>query len=341
MKNILVTGGAGFIGANFVIYMLEKYPDYRIVVYDKLTYAGNMDNLLPVSDEPRFSFTKGDICDPATVRQTIQAHNIDTIVNFAAETHVDRSIMDPDAFIQTGVYGTYVMLEAAREFGLERYHQISTDEVYGDIPAGYSSVESDPLRPRSPYSASKASGDLLVGSYFTTYELPVTISRGSNNIGPYQYPEKVVPLFATNAIDEEPLPLYGDGRQMREYQYVVDHCEAIDLVLHKGVLGEAYNIGTGVEMENVEMVEILLKTLNRPHDLIKHVKDREGHDRRYSLNIDKIKALGWEPKHTPAEAVAKTAVWYRENEWWWRKIKSGAFKEYYQKQYGHRWQTEK
>lgn len=340
MKNIIVTGGAGFIGANFVLHMLKKYNDYHIIVYDKLTYAGNLDNLLDVKDDPRYAFVHGDICDAATVEATIQQYDVDTIVNFAAETHVDRSIMDPDAFIQTSVYGTYVLLEAAKKHGL-RYHQISTDEVYGHIPEGYSSVESDKLDPRSPYAASKASADLLVNAYFITYGLPVTITRGSNNIGPFQYPEKVVPLFATNAIDEELLPLYGDGRQMREYQYVEDHCEAIDLVLHKGVLGEAYNVGTGEEMENVQMVEILLETLNRPKELIKHVKDREGHDRRYSLNIDKIKALGWEPKHTPAEAVAKTAVWYRENEWWWRKIKSGEFKAYYEKQYGHRWQTEK
>lgn len=340
MKNMIVTGGAGFIGANFVLYMLNKYDNYNIIVYDKLTYAGNLDNLLDVADDPRYSFVQGDICDAELVEATIQKYNADTIVNFAAETHVDRSIMNPDAFIQTGVYGTYVLLEAAKKHGL-RYHQISTDEVYGHIPAGYSSVETDKLDPRSPYAASKASGDLLVNAYFITYDLPVTITRGSNNIGPYQYPEKVVPLFATNALDEEPLPLYGDGRQMREYQYVVDHCEAIDLVLHKGVLGEAYNIGTGEEMENVQMVEILLETLNRPHGLIQHVKDREGHDRRYSLNIDKIKALGWQPRHTSAEAVAKTAVWYRENEWWWRKIKSGEFKAYYEKQYGHRWQTEK
>ena len=340
MKNIIVTGGAGFIGANFVLHMLKKYNDYHIIVYDKLTYAGNLDNLLDVKDDPRYAFVQGDICDAAMVEATIEKYDVDTIVNFAAETHVDRSIMDPDAFIQTSVYGTYVLLEAAKKHGL-RYHQISTDEVYGHIPHGYSSVESDKLDPRSPYAASKASADLLVNAYFVTYGLPVTITRGSNNIGPFQYPEKVVPLFATNAIDEELLPLYGDGRQMREYQYVEDHCEAIDLVLHKGVLGEAYNVGTGVEMENVQMVEILLETLNRPKELIKHVKDREGHDRRYSLNIDKIKALGWEPKHSPAEAVRKTAVWYRENEWWWRKIKSGEFKAYYQKQYGHRWQTEK
>ncbi|HID51397.1 MAG TPA: dTDP-glucose 4,6-dehydratase [Anaerolineae bacterium] len=338
MKNILVTGGAGFIGSNFVIYMLDKYDDYHIVVYDKLTYAGNLDNLLDVSDDPRYAFVRGDICDPVAVEETIQQYEIDTIVNFAAETHVDRSIMNPDAFIQTGVYGTYVLLEAARRLGLERYHQISTDEVYGHIPAGYSSVETDKLDPRSPYAASKASGDLLVNSYFITYDLPVTITRGSNNIGPYQYPEKVLPLFTTNALDGLPLPVYGDGRQMREYQYVVDHCEAIDLVLHKGQLGEAYNIGTGVEMENMEMVEIILDTLGKPRDLIRHVKDREGHDRRYSLNIDKIRALGWEPTHSPAEAVAKTARWYRDNEWWWRKIKEGDFKEYYEKQYGHRWQ---
>jgi dTDP-glucose 4,6-dehydratase len=332
----MVTGGAGFIGSNFVLYMLDKYPDYNIIVYDKLTYAGNLDNLLGVSDDPRYHFVRGDICDATAVADAIQQYQIDTIVNFAAETHVDRSIMQPDAFIQTGVYGTYVLLEAARQFGLARYHQISTDEVYGHIPAGYSSVETDKLEPRSPYAASKASGDLLVNAYFVTYGLPVTITRGSNNIGPYQYPEKVVPLFATNVIDGLPLPLYGDGRQMREYQFVTDHCEAIDLVLHKGQLGEAYNIGTGVEMENVRMVEILLETLGGAPDLIRHVADRPGHDRRYSLNIAKICALGWQPRHTAEEAIRQTAVWYRDNEWWWRKIKSGEFKAYYEAQYGER-----
>ncbi len=337
MKNIMVTGGAGFIGSNFVLYMLEKYDDYKIIVYDRLTYAGNLDNLRDVVDDPRYTFVQGDICDAVKVEETIQQYTIDTIVNFAAETHVDRSIMNPDAFIQTGVYGTYVLLEAARKFELERYHQISTDEVYGHIPAGYSSVETDKLDPRSPYAASKAGGDLLVNAYFITYNLPVTLTRGSNNIGPYQYPEKVIPLFTTNALDDQPLPVYGDGRQMREYQYVLDHCEAIDLVLHKGVIGEAYNIGTGVEMENMSMVEILLDTLDKPRSLIQHVKDREGHDRRYSLNIGKIVALGWQPRHTPAEAVAKTVAWYRDNAWWWRKIKEGDFKDYYEKQYGHRW----
>ncbi len=336
MKNILVTGGAGFIGSNFVIYLLEKYPDYNVIVFDKLTYAGNLDNLLEVSDEVRYDFVKGDICDARAVEQAIEGYGIDTIVNFAAETHVDRSIMDPDAFIQTDVYGTYVLLEAARKVGLERFNQISTDEVYGHVPEGQASVETDPVAPRSPYAASKTSGDLMVQAYFVTYDLPVTITRGSNNIGPYQYPEKVVPLFATNAIDGEPLPVYGDGRQMREYQYVTDHCEAIDLVLHEGQLGETYNIGTGQPMENLQMVEILLDELDKPSSLIRHVADRPGHDRRYNLNIDKILALGWRPRHTAEDAIRRTARWYRDNEWWWRKIKSGEFREYYERQYGER-----
>ncbi|NLF76668.1 MAG: dTDP-glucose 4,6-dehydratase [Chloroflexi bacterium] len=338
MKNIMVTGGAGFIGSNFVTYLLKKYSDYRVLVFDKLTYAGNLDNLLEVSDDPRYQFVRGDICDADAVNAAVEQHSIDTIVNFAAETHVDRSIMDPDAFIRTDVYGTYVLLEAARNFGLERYHQISTDEVYGHIPEGHSSLESDPVAPRSPYAASKASGDLMVHAYFVTYGLPVTISRGSNNIGPYQYPEKVVPLFTTNALEYQPLPVYGDGRQKREYQYVLDHCEAVDLVLHEGKLGEVYNIGTGDTMENLRMVEILLDELDRPHSLIRHVRDRPGHDRRYSLNIDKIRALGWHPRHSPEEAIRKTAAWYRDNEWWWRKIKSGEFQSYYAAQYGDRLQ---
>ena len=336
MKNLLVTGGAGFIGANFVHYMLKRYPDYQIVVYDKLTYAGNLDNLKSVEDNPRYHFVMGDICDATAVDNAIQEFEIDTIVNFAAETHVDRSIMNPDAFIQTSVYGTYVLLEAARKFNLERYHQISTDEVYGHIPHGQSSLETDKLDPRSPYSASKASADLLVNSYFITYGLPITITRGSNNIGPFQYPEKVVPLFASNAIDGLPLPIYGDGKQMREYQYVEDHCEAIDVVLHKGEIGEIYNVGTGEEMENLEMIQILLKTLGKPESLMRHVTDRPGHDRRYSLNLEKIGGLGWEPRHTGQEAVKKTAEWYRDNEWWWRKIREGDFQDYYKKQYGER-----
>ena len=277
MKNILVCGGAGFIGSNFVLYMLEKYADYQIVVFDKLTYAGNMDNLLDVSDEPRFHFVKEDICDAAAVDAAIGEFSIDTIINFAAETHVDRSIMDPDAFMKTNVYGTYVLLEAAHRHGDLRYHQVSTDEVYGDVPEGVDSIEGDSLAPRSPYAASKASGDLLTLAYFTTYGLPVTVTRGANNIGPYQYPEKVVPLFATNAIDNEPLPIYGDGHQMRDYQYVGDHCRAIDIVLQDGESGEIYNVGTGHEMENLTMVEIVLDELDRPASLLRHVADRPGH----------------------------------------------------------------
>lgn len=336
MKNIMVTGGAGFIGSNFSIYMLKNYQQYNVVVFDKLTYAGNLDNLLQISSDARYYFVNGDICDAEAVDQAIEEFQIDTIVNFAAETHVDRSILNPDAFIQTSVYGTYVLLEATRSRRLERFHQISTDEVYGHIPQGYSSVEEDKVEPRSPYAASKASADLMVKAYHVTYNLPVTITRGSNNIGPYQYPEKVIPLFATNAIDEEPLPVYGDGRQMREYQYVEDHCEAIDLVLHKGEIGEIYNVGTGQEMENMQMVEILLQTLNRPLDLVRHVQDRPGHDRRYSLDISKIRSLGWQPGHKPEEAIVLTAQWYAANEWWWRKIKNGTFQDYYEKQYGER-----
>ncbi len=336
MRNYLITGGAGFIGSNFVRYLLDRYEDIRVVVLDKLTYAGNLDNLLDVQDDPRYHFVRGDICDKEVVERVIQEHDIDTIVNFAAETHVDRSIMDPDAFIQTDVYGTYVLLEAARRFRLERYHQISTDEVYGDVPPGHSSLETDPVAPRSPYAASKASADLMVLAYHTTYGLPITITRGANNIGPYQYPEKVVPLFATNAIDDLPLPVYGDGRQMRDYQYVLDHCEAIDIVLQRGKIGEIYNVGTGQEMENLKMVEILLDELGKPRSLIQHVEDRPGHDRRYSLNVDKLKSLGWRPRHTHEEAIRKTVRWYVENEWWWRKIKSGEFQEYYRRQYGQR-----
>ncbi len=336
MRNFFVTGGAGFIGANFVHYLLEQHPDYRVVVYDKLTYAGNLSNLADVSDDPRYAFVRGDICDQVTVERVIQDYDIDTIVNFAAETHVDRSIMNPDAFIQTDVYGVYVLLEATRKFGLERYHQISTDEVYGHIPAGHSSVETDPVAPRSPYAASKASGDLMALAYFVTYGLPVTITRGSNNIGPYQYPEKVVPLFVSNAIEGKSLPVYGDGRQMRDYQWVGDHCEAIDVVLHRGQLGEVYNIGTGQEIENLMMVEILLDELGAPASLIQHVEDRPGHDRRYSINIDKMRSLGWEPKHDCEAAIRRTVRWYRDNEWWWRPIKSGEFRQYYEQMYGKR-----
>ncbi len=336
MRNLLVTGGAGFIGSNFARHMLQVHTDYHIIVYDKLTYAGNLDNLLAVRDDPRYSFVQGDICDAAAVNEALRGHKIDTIVNFAAETHVDRSIMDPDAFIKTDVYGAYVLLEAARQLGLQRYHQISTDEVYGHIHGDHRSLETDPVAPRSPYAASKASGDLMTTAYFVTYGLPVTISRGANNIGPYQYPEKVVPLFVTNAIDDLPLPVYGDGKQRRDYQYVLDHCEGIDVVLHRGLLGEIYNIGTGAEMENLRMVEIMLDELGKPSSLIRHVEDRPGHDRRYCLNVDKLRALGWQARRTHEEAIRATVRWYVANEWWWRKIKSGEFKEYYRRLYGER-----
>jgi len=336
LQNLLITGGAGFIGSNFARYMLEKYPDYRVIVYDKLTYAGNLDNLKDVAERfaGRYAFVRGDIADATKVDEVMQEHAIDAIVNFAAETHVDRSLMGAGSFIQTDVYGTYVLLEAAKKYAVERYHQVSTDEVYGEIPKGYSSVETDPLHTRSPYSASKAGGDLMCIAYFTSFGVPVTITRGSNNIGPYQYPEKVVPLFITNAIDDIPLPLYGDGRQMRDYQYVLDHCEGIDVVLHRGQPGEIYNVGTGVETQNIVMAHRILDLLGKPPSLIQPVKDRPGHDRRYSLNCDKLRTLGWESHHTFDQALAETVQWYVRNEWWWRPIKSGAhFEEYYTSQY--------
>jgi dTDP-glucose 4,6-dehydratase len=284
----------------------------------------------------RYQFVQGDICDAALVEATIRQQNIDTVINFAAETHVDRSILDPDAFIQTDVYGTYILLEAARKLGNLRYHQISTDEVYGHIHGDHRSLESDNFAPRSPYAASKASAEHFVNAYYITYGLPITISRGANNIGPYQYPEKVVPLFITNALNDQSLPLYGDGQQRRDYQYVMDHCDAVDLVLHQGVIGEAYNIGTGFEMTNAAMVEILLDELGKPRSLIQHVEDRLGHDRRYCLNVDKIMALGWEPDYTHEQAIRATVRWYVNNRSWWEPIRNGEFKEYYARVYGNR-----
>jgi dTDP-glucose 4,6-dehydratase len=336
MKNLLVTGGAGFIGSNFVHYMLAKYPAYRIVVYDKLTYAGRRENLENAEDSPHFAFVQGDICDDKKVAETIQQYGIDSIVNFAAETHVDRSIMNPVDAVQTNLNGVQTLLEAVRNLKLERYHQISTDEVYGAVPAPRRSKEGDPFEPRSPYSASKAAAEHLVYSYFVTYNLPVTTTRGSNNIGPYHYPEKAVPLFTTNAMDDQPLPIYGDGMQMRDWQYVIDHCEAIDLVLHKGKLGEAYNVGTGVETHNIDMAKKILDILGKPHSLLTFVPDRAGHDRRYALDVSKLKALGWKPSHTFDQALEKTVKWFVENEKWWRPIKSGEYLEYYKKQYVER-----
>ena len=338
MQQILVAGGAGFIGCNFVRLLLEKYPDYRVTVYDKLTYAGRLENLQDVAERygDRYHFVQGDICDVARVEETLRTHDIDTIVNFAAETHVDRSILDPEAFIRTDVHGTYVLLEAARKLGKLRYHQISTDEVYGHIHGDHRSLENDNLAPRSPYAASKASADHFVNAYYVTYDLPITISRGANNIGPYQYPEKVIPLFVTNALKDMALPVYGDGQQMRDYQHVQDHCEGIDLVLHEGKLGEIYNIGTGKEMSNLQMVEILLDELGKPRSLIQHVEDRLGHDRRYCMNVNKLMALGWEPDYTHEEAIRATVRWYVENRWWWEPIRNGEFREYYQQVYGNR-----
>ncbi len=335
MHNLMVTGGAGFIGSNFVRMMLRKYPDYRVVVYDKLTYAGNLDNLKDVAQDfaGRYALVRGDICDADTVRQTVREQQTDTIVNFAAATHVDRSLMEPDEFIRTDVFGTYVLLEAAKEFGLQRYHQVSTDEVYGQVLEGRSK-ESDPLHTRSPYSASKAGGDLMCIAYFTSFDLPVTITRGSNNVGPYQYPEKVVPLFVTNAIDDLPLPLYGDGRQMRDYQYVLDHCEGIDVVLHRGQPGEVYNLGSGAETANIDMAHAILDLLGKPYSLLQPVRDRPGHDRRYALDVSKISTLGWQSSHSFSQTIEATVRWYVDNEWWWRPIKSGAhYQEYYQQQY--------
>jgi dTDP-glucose 4,6-dehydratase len=336
MHNLLVTGGAGFIGSNFVHFMLAKYPDYRIVVFDKLTYAGRRENLAHADGNPRFAFVHGDICDREAVTATVRGHDIDTIVNFAAETHVDRSIMQPDAVVRANVNGTWALLEVARELQLQRFHQISTDEVYGTIPAPARSKEGDPLEPRSPYSASKAGAEHLVYAYHVTYGLFTTTTRGSNNIGPYHYPEKAVPLFTTNAIDDLPLPIYGDGMQQRDYQYVLDHCEGIDAVLHHGAPGEVYNIGTGVETHNIVMAKIILDILGKPHSLIQHVPDRAGHDRRYALDTSKLQALGWSSRHTFEQALEKTVRWFVENEAWWRPIKSGEYLDYYRKQYVER-----
>ena len=337
MRNLLITGGAGFIGSNYVRYVLENHPDFHVTVFDKLTYAGNLDNLRDVTAkfQSRYGFVKGDICDAESVAAAVRDHAIDTIVNFAAESHVDRSLLTPDAFIQTDVNGTYVLLEAARTFQLERYHQVSTDEVYGHVPVG-SSKETDPLEPRSPYSASKASGDLMVNAYHVSFGVPTTITRGSNTYGPYQYPEKLLPLFVTNAIDDQFLPLYGDGLQVRDWLYVIDHCAGIDLVLHHGQIGEVYNVGGENEQHNLDVIRMMLKLLNKPESLLRRVADRPGHDRRYSLDVSKLHALGFEQSATFEQELAATVKWYKENEWWWRKIKSGAYMEYYRAQYEKR-----
>jgi dTDP-glucose 4,6-dehydratase len=329
---ILVTGGAGFIGSNFVKYILSKYPHYKIVNLDKLTYAGNLDNLSDIEDNPNYQFIKGDICDQNLVEGIVE-DKIDVIINFAAESHVDRSIYDPKIFVETNVLGTQVLLESALKFKTNRFIQISTDEVYGTLAKGFF-TESSPFLPNSPYSASKASADLLVRSYFKTFNLPALITRSTNNYGPYQFPEKFIPLFISNALSDQELPLYGDGLYVRDWLYVEDHCKALDLVLHNGKIGEIYNISGGQEKTNLEITELILKKLNKPKSLIKHVKDRPAHDRRYALDSSKIKKdLGWKPDFSFEEGIAKTVDWYIANQKWWQKIKTGEYLEYYQKHY--------
>jgi dTDP-glucose 4,6-dehydratase len=330
---LLVTGGSGFIGSHFIRQTIQRHPDYFITNLDKLTYAGNPDNLRDVENRPNYRFVKGDICDPSAVEDL--AREVDVIVNFAAETHVDRSILEPGGFIRTDVYGTYVLLEAARRNKHARYIQISTDEVYGSIESGAFSEESS-LHPNSPYAASKAAGDLLVQSYIRTYDFPAIITRSSNNFGPHQYPEKIIPLFITNALENQPLPLYGDGLNVRDWIFVTDNCAAIDLVLHRGEPGEVYNIGGANERTNIELTRLILKTLEKPEELIRTVRDRAGHDRRYALNFDKIAALGFKPRQAFEEDLAKTIRWYREHPEWWGKIKSGEFQRYYEQVYAKR-----
>jgi dTDP-glucose 4,6-dehydratase len=330
---LLVTGGSGFIGSNFIRHILATHPDDRVVNLDKLTYAGNPANLADLERDPRYAFVQGDICDAKVVRDTIRG--VDAVVNFAAESHVDRSLMEPDAFLKTDVFGVFTLLEAVKELKIARFLHISTDEVYGSVERG-SSRESDPVRPSNPYSASKAGGDLLALAYWHTHRLPVLITRSSNNFGPYQYPEKVIPLFVTNALDDRPLPLYGDGRNVRDWLYVHDNCAGIDLVLRKGGEGEVYNIGGGHEVENIVLTRQILQLTGKPETLIQPVKDRLGHDRRYSVDSHKVRQLGWTPRHRFGDALTATVAWYREHEAWWRPLKSGEFRAYYEKQYGHR-----
>lgn len=331
-RRIFVTGGAGFIGSNFARFLIDT-TDAEVVVFDKLTYAGTRASLAGLESRPGFQFFQGDICDPIAVDQALSG--CDAVVNFAAETHVDRSLMEPAEFIQTNVYGTFVLLEAAQRHGVRRFVQVSTDEVYGDIASGYS-TESDPLHPRSPYSASKAGGEMMVFAYAETYGLPAIITRGSNTYGPYQYPEKFIPLMITNAFDDKPLPVYGDGRQIRDWIHVDDHCRGIMTALQHGEVGAVYNIGGGNERLNIDVVHSLLAIIGASPSLIEHVEDRKGHDRRYALATDRLRALGWCPRVTFEEGLRDTVTWYRENRTWWESIKSGAFRAYYDRNYGTR-----
>jgi len=328
---LLVTGGSGFIGSNFIRHVLGTHAEDTVVNLDKLTYAGNPENLADVAGDPRYTFVHGDICDAKVVRDV--ARGVDAIVNFAAESHVDRSLVEPDAFLKTDVFGVFTILEAVRELKIPRFVHVGTDEVYGSVERG-SSRESDPLRPTNPYSASKAAGDLLALSYWQTHRIPVLITRSSNNFGPCQYPEKVIPLFVTNALEDRPLPLYGDGLHRRDWLYVIDNCAAIDLVLRRGRDGEVYNIGGGHEVENIVLTREILRLTGKPETLIQPVKDRPGHDRRYALDSKKIHQLGWSPRERFGEALASTVAWYREHEAWWRPLKSGEFRVWYERQYG-------
>lgn len=320
-KTLLVTGGAGFIGSNFIHYMLEKYPEYKIINLDKLTYAGNLENLRDVENNPNYSFVKGDIADAVIVEKIFSENNVDVVINFAAESHVDRSIDNPGVFIQTDVYGTFVLLEAVRKHNSKLFFQISTDEVYGSILDG-SFKETDPLLPNSPYSASKAGAEMIVRSFYKTFGTPVIVTRTSNNFGPYQYPEKLIPLFVTNLIDNIKVPLYGDGMNVRDWIYVDDNCAALDAALHKGRIGEIYNIGAGNEKPNIWITKKIIELTGKDESMIKPVADRLGHDRRYSVDCSKIKSeLGWECRYDFEEALKKTVDWYKENESWWRPLK--------------------
>jgi dTDP-glucose 4,6-dehydratase len=335
MMKILITGGAGFIGSNFVRYMLDKYGDYEIVNLDSLTYCGNLENLRGIEDNPNYTFCKGDITDKDLVFKITS--DVDYIVNFAAESHVDRSIEDPEIFIKSNVLGTQVLLDAAKEYGIKKYLQVSTDEVYGSLGKTGYFREDTPLAPNSPYSASKASADLMVRAYNKTFDLPVNITRCSNNYGPYQFPEKLIPLMISNALENKPLPVYGDGLNIRDWLHVYDHCSAIDLVLHRGKIGEIYNIGGNNEKKNIEIVKLILQNLNKSESLINFVKDRLGHDRRYAIDSSKIQnELGWTPKYTFETGIVETIQWYLDNKEWWERIKSGEYMDYYERMYSNR-----
>lgn len=339
-KTVIVTGGAGFIGSNFIFHILKEHPDYRIVCIDKLTYAGNLSTLVPAMDSPNFRFCKLDICDREGVDKLFAEEKPDIVVNFAAESHVDRSIEDPGIFLQTNIIGTATLMDVARKYGVERYHQVSTDEVYGDLPLDRPDLfftEETPIHTSSPYSSSKAGADLLVLAYLRTYGLPATISRCSNNYGPFHFPEKLIPLMIINALYDKPLPVYGEGLNVRDWLYVEDHCKAIDLIIHKGRVGEVYNIGGHNEMKNIDIVKLIVHELGKSEDLITHVTDRKGHDMRYAIDPTKIhNELGWLPETKFADGIKKTITWYLDHEDWWQPIISGEYTKYYETMYGKR-----